>query len=122
MTPMPDTEAEVLLVEDHVLLRRVLADSLRDEGYQVVEAGNGSDALALLQRGLRPRILVSDVRMPGPLNGLELARLARTIVPEIPVLLTTGYNELSTHEFTLLLKPFTPEELLRCITDLFGGR
>ena len=122
MTLVSDADGEVLLVEDHVLLRRMLSYTLKDAGYPIVEAGNGTDALELLQRGLRPRILLSDVRMPGPLNGLELARRARTLIPGIPVLLMTGYNELSTHEFKLLLKPYTPEELLNCITEVLGQR
>lgn len=121
MSPSPAADAEVLLVEDHVLVRRVLANTLADAGYRVVEARTGDEALALLRGGLRPLLLLSDVRMPGSLNGLELARQARTLLPGVPILLTTGYNELSTHEFRLLLKPYAPEELLGCIDEILGG-
>lgn len=120
MIPGAGSVAELLLVEDHGLLRRVLAGTLKDAGFRVVEAASGDEALAILQQGLRPGIIVSDVRMPGSLNGLELAREARQIMPGIPVLLTTGYNELSAHEFPMIPKPYTPEELLGCINRLMG--
>ena len=120
MTTTPQTETDVLLVEDHGMLRRVLARTLTEAGYRVTEAGNGGEALVLLQGGLRPRLLLSDVRMPGQLNGLELARRARDILPAIPVILTTGHNDLSVHEFRLLLKPFTPDQLLGDITQLLA--
>jgi PAS domain S-box-containing protein len=92
--PEPET---VLLVEDEVLIRGLAAEVLRESGYRVLEAGDGHEGLEALQAGLqRSRrdgvsILVTDVGLPGGLNGRQLAEAARELVPGLPVLLITGY-------------------------------
>ena len=97
MTDLPTTPVaqldtppkSILVVEDEVLLRFVIADYLRDCGYQVIEANDASEAVALLT--LEPPDLVfSDVRMPGEMDGLGLARWVRTNRPGLPVILTSG--------------------------------
>ncbi len=84
----------VLLVEDEPTIRDLLARALREIGYQVVEATNGHEGLVVLQRSLdRPWVdlLVTDVGLPGGLNGRQLAEAARALMPSLPVLLITGY-------------------------------
>ncbi len=84
----------VLLVEDEPVIRELMANALRELGYIVLEAANGLDGLAALQRALDGTgvdLLVADVGLPGGLNGRQLADTARALAPSLPVLLITGY-------------------------------
>jgi len=79
------------LVEDEVLVRMTLADQLRSAGYIVLEASNSEEALDLLhskRHGVQ--LLLSDIRMPGKMNGVELARAVRAQHPEIKIVLASG--------------------------------
>ena len=72
--------AEVLVVEDQSDVRRVLVRQIRAAGYTVSEAKSGDEAFSMLSFGHRPKILVTDIIMPGALQGPELAERARKIV------------------------------------------
>ena len=80
---------KILLVEDEVLIRMDAADSLRVEGWQVVEAGTAADALAILARSSFD-VLLTDVRMPGDLSGLDLIRIVRLSNPDIKIAIKSG--------------------------------
>jgi CheY-like chemotaxis protein len=91
--------ARVLLVEDHVEMRRLLASVLRADGHQVLEASDGLKALGpLLGRRGEPEIdlVISDVRMPG-CTGLELLAFLRLERPATPVVLITAFGDRDTH-------------------------
>ena len=115
----PDRGSEtILIVEDDTSLRWLTVQILTQFGYSVLEAGDGSQALALAQeRGGDIDIVLTDVVMPG-CNGRQLARQVRQLYPHIAVLLTSGYtaeiaaqhdgNEVA---LPFLEKPFTAEEL-----------
>lgn len=93
MVPQTAVEAEprcVLIVEDQLLVRMLLADALRDAGVQVVEARSGDDALDYLRSGARVDLIFSDVQMPGMVDGVELARRVHEETPNLPVILTSG--------------------------------
>jgi PAS domain S-box-containing protein len=81
----------VVLVEDEVEVRTAAAERLRDLGYRVLEAGDGPAALRLLRDAPRVDLLVSDVGLPGGLNGRQVADAARERRPNLPVLFITGY-------------------------------
>lgn len=83
----------VLLVEDDELVRDVVAAQLRGLGYRVSEAGDGPTALALLRDAGPFALLFTDIVMPGGMNGRQLADAARRVVPDLPVLFTSGYTE-----------------------------
>ncbi len=84
--------AVVLLVEDEAEVRHVAAERLRERGSQVLEASSGPDALAVLQDTRRQvDVLVTDVGLPGGLNGRQVADAARLTRPTLPVLFITGY-------------------------------
>jgi CheY-like chemotaxis protein len=104
-----------LLVEDNDRLRRVLELSLAEIGFAVTSAPSGDAARALLEAGPWPTLLFSDIRMPGQLNGVQLARWAVGRRPQLCVLLQTGYAEEGAGEFPVLRKPFTAEELIDAI-------
>ncbi|HYZ61569.1 MAG TPA: response regulator [Acetobacteraceae bacterium] len=112
----------VLLVEDDASVRRVAAAALRSLGYAVQEAGNGDEALVLLNGGLRPAVLFTDVVMPGTLDSRQLAIQAKALVPDLAVLFTSGYTqEAIVHNgqlgpgLNLLSKPWRTEELGRAV-------
>ena len=81
----------VLLVEDEASVRTVAAERLRELGFEVLEAGDGPAALGLLRPGRRVDLLVTDVGLPGGMNGRQVADAARERRPGLPVLFITGY-------------------------------
>jgi CheY-like chemotaxis protein len=81
----------VLLVEDEAVVRAMAAEALRDVGCHVLEAGDGPEALRLLDQGNVPDILVTDVGLPGGLNGRQVADAVRERHAGLPTLLITGY-------------------------------
>lgn len=83
--------ARVLLVEDEGLIRMMAAEALLDEGFEVVEAWNGDEAVRLLGGPDTFDVLFTDVRMPGVLDGVDVAIRARGRHPEIHVLVVSGY-------------------------------
>jgi CheY-like chemotaxis protein len=94
--PMADAEAEagfgetVLIVEDDALVRIALAETLRDLRYQIIEAADADTALTMLEGGTAD-LLLTDLSMPGSMDGLEFAAVIRMRFPHLPVILTTGH-------------------------------
>jgi DNA-binding NtrC family response regulator len=79
----------VLIVEDEPLIRMILADSLEDEDYAVVEAATALEAIGLL--GTRTiDLVITDIDMPAGLNGLDVARYVTSCKKEVPVIVTSG--------------------------------
>ena len=83
--------ARVLLVEDEGLIRLAAAEVLQDEGFEVVEARDGNEAVQLLRGPDAFDVLFTDVRMPGALDGVDVATHARGLHPMIHVLVVSGY-------------------------------
>ena len=82
----------VLVVEDEIMVRLPIAEFLRDCGYNVVEAGDAGEAIAAMQGDEPVSLVFSDIRMPGNMDGFGLAEWFRSHYPNVPVLLTSGYN------------------------------
>ncbi|MFJ4457561.1 PAS domain-containing protein [Pseudomonas sp. NPDC089392] len=83
----------ILLIEDQTALRLVVCEVLEELGYLVDAFENGPAALAHLQNGERPDLLLSDIGLPGGLNGRQVAERCRERYPELKVLFITGYDE-----------------------------
>jgi signal transduction histidine kinase len=121
--PCGPAEATILLAEDESSIRHLLAEVLRDRGFEVLVAEDGEQALDMAARHERPiDLLVCDVVMPN-LGGPELARRLRRKNPDLPVLFVSGYTfdamsagELSGEPF--LQKPFTPGALVDSVRKL----
>jgi DNA-binding NtrC family response regulator len=111
------SKQHVLLVEDHPQLRRVLQRTLKMDGMVVSVAESGDQAKAMLRDGLVVDLVLSDVRMPGETDGVQLARWLQTHHPQVAVLLQSGYSEIDTGEFPILRKPFAPQELQDAIDE-----
>ena len=80
------TDLVGLVVEDEFLLRLELADAISDAGWQVVEAGSGEDALAQLAKMDQIDFLITDIRLPGAVDGWAVAEAARDRHPRLPVI------------------------------------
>ena len=118
----------VLVVEDEPAVRAVPVTILRDQGYEVVEAGDGREAIEQLQAGRPFDLLFTDVVLPGAMNGTEIAAEAKRLQPEIEVLYTTGYAENAVVHHgtlepgvTLINKPYRRAELLGKIRATLDG-
>ena len=118
----------ILAVEDEEPLRRILAELLREGGYQVLEAAGCSEALALCEKFDGPiDMLVTDVVMPG-MNGPDLAQRIQAARPGVPVLYVSGYTGDDLRRRSgesirgkLLTKPFTRDQLLRRVRETFDS-
>jgi PAS domain S-box-containing protein len=124
---LPGTET-VLLVEDDEQVRNMAKKGLSLHGYDVIAAGNGEEALKVLEAHEGPvRILVTDVVMPG-LSGGELALRIASTHPEMKILYVSGYTDSAiVHHGVLeagvsfLQKPFTPGALARKVREVLDG-
>jgi PAS domain S-box-containing protein len=99
----------VLVVEDNAEVADVTASLLRQLGYGTLRSENAADALARLQAGEKFNLVLSDIVMPGGMNGIELAEEIRRRFPDLPVLLTSGYSDAAQAaetRFIILRKPF----------------
>src|SRR5947209_12937519 len=100
----------ILLVEDEVLVRLATAELLRDEGYVVLEAVNGGEALALLETGHPLDLVITDIRMPGRMNGLELCSSVKRLRANLPVMLFSSHlpDQAPHCADAFLAKPYQP--------------
>ena len=88
----PQQMPAVLVVEDEPMLLLVVAETLRDAGYEVWEAVNAHDALAILDAQPEIVLLLTDIKMPG-MDGYQLAEASLARKPELKVMLMTGYSQ-----------------------------
>ena len=93
MADMSAVQPRVLVVEDEFLIRLTLVEALSDDGFEVLEAETGDDALQILQADPAICLLLTDIQMPGSLNGRTLALKARESLPNLPIIFMTGRLE-----------------------------
>ena len=124
--PLSGNGETVLAVEDNTPLRRIVVRQLLALGYRVLEAGDGAEALAILETE-RVDLLFSDVVMPGGMDGFEVADMAVRRQAGIKVLLTSGFprtryvDELRERPFPLLSKPYRKGNLAQSIRAVLDG-
>jgi len=123
--PVGQSTETILVVEDEPEVRVFARDTLRGLGYGVREAGDGKAALDIIEHEPQLRLLLTDIGLPGGLDGRELADEVRRRRPGLKVLFTTGYaRDATTHrvrperEVELLRKPFNAADLARKVRTL----
>lgn len=119
----PSLSKCVLVVEDEFLIRFALSDALREAGFVVIEACSGDEALEMLET-VALHLIISDVRMPGSLDGMGLLAEIRRRLPAVPVFLISGHL-LPTIAFAhgatrFFSKPYALEEMLEAIDTELG--
>ena len=125
--PQDPARPTLLLVEDEPALRTLVVTMLEEEGYLILQAGNGLDAIAVAERHRGDiDLLLTDVVMPR-MSGPELAQKLRALRPGLEVLFMSGYNDsrlvhrgVEESNVNLLVKPFSPDELVVKVGELTG--
>jgi signal transduction histidine kinase/ActR/RegA family two-component response regulator len=120
------TGQTVLVVDDNLDLASFTASMLEGQGYAILCAANASDALALLDAGEQVDAVFSDVVMPGPMNGIQLAGAVRLRYPKLAVLLATGYSQLLAEwngpaAAEVLSKPYRLSDLMAALERAFAA-
>ncbi|QVQ28869.1 response regulator [Achromobacter deleyi] len=123
---LPGEQKTVLVVEDNETARWLLAEILANEGYDVCEASNADEALRRLMERSDIRAVISDIEMPGSMDGLEMAALIQRRSPEIGMLLTSGRRDPALDTLPpgvkFMLKPWVPDDLIREVETLLATR
>jgi DNA-binding response OmpR family regulator len=127
LAPRPSPERTILVVEDEVLVRLVIAEYLRECGYRVHEAAHANEAIAVLESpDVTIDIVFSDVVMPGDLDGFGLARWVRANRPNVEVILTSTIDRsaeiagMLCEAGPLLTKPYEPQGVVERIKQLIA--
>jgi CheY-like chemotaxis protein len=113
----------VLVVEDEVLVRMMVADELRSHGFTVIEAQNAHEAITLLQSRFPVDLIFTDVCLPDPIDGLGLVRLVRETRPELKVIVTSGDVAVSNGLEGIgvfLPKVYDPRQVAKRVKELLG--
>lgn len=121
-----DAEAQqssILFVEDDVLLRLWAAEELRLAGFVVLEAANADEAMEVLGNAVPVDLVLTDIRMPGAMDGLGLAAVVRERWPELKIVVASGENAAKKALDTaddFVAKPYEPTWLVARIRKLLG--
>jgi CheY-like chemotaxis protein len=114
----------ILVVEDDAIIRYTTARLLANAGYDVLEAADGMEAYSLLDDyAVKIDMLITDVRMPGAIQGDELAREANRLRPGIGVFIVSGVMSPEQYpDLHVLAKPVAPSQLLRTVREVLDSQ
>jgi len=120
---MQAQRSRVLLVEDEFLLADMVAEVLGEHGFEVFTAANAKDALRHLTCGSPCDILLTDIKLAGGIDGTALARLARVLRPNLPVVYASGsyraIEELDAVSGAIFVhKPYNPDKLCEVLSEI----
>ena len=111
-----------LIVDDEPVIRKYLRRILERIEIQSLEADNAVEALRLLQKlGGQVDLLITDIKMPGEMDGIDLAYSVQNSFSSLPVILISGFVDKVPAGFTYIRKPFMPDELLKAIDKMMNG-
>jgi DNA-binding NtrC family response regulator len=119
----PQNATTVLLVEDEPPLLALVVEGFQEAGLHPIWAGNAEDALSLLEVGPGPAALVTDIRLPGRMNGWDLGEKFRQAKPSAPVIYVSGYSDVDARPVSksiFLRKPYRLQQLLSELRRLLG--
>ena len=126
--PRAEQGETVLIVDDEPTVRMLITEVLEDLGYRAIEASDGAAGLHALQSDVRIDLLVTDVGLPGGMNGRQVADAGRALRPDLKVLFITGYaeNAVVSHghlapDMQVMTKPFSLDELASRIKEIIAS-
>jgi CheY-like chemotaxis protein len=110
---------KILVVEDELLVRELVVDELRDAGFEVLEAETGAEAIERCREN-DPDVLFTDIRLPGNLDGWQIAERCREAKPSLPVIYATGYSDQTrmVPGAVLFKKPYRAVQIVAAIEQL----
>jgi CheY-like chemotaxis protein len=115
----------VLVVEDEFLQRMNAAEMIRESGFEVIEAADADKAIAILETRRDIKAVFTDIRMPGPMDGLKLASYVRRNWPPIKIITTSGQVSVDAAELpdggVFLPKPYTPDKVAAALREFTGA-
>ncbi|WP_433993660.1 response regulator [Tardiphaga robiniae] len=118
-------EPVILIVEDDFLLRLDSAETIEHAGFEVIQAANADEAIALLEAHSEIRVVFTDIQMPGSMDGLKLALFVRDRWPPIKIIATSGHvvaGETDLPAGSLFLpKPYRGQALVSALRELTGA-
>jgi two-component system, response regulator PdtaR len=116
---MKSIASVILIVEDETFVRLYLGEVLEDAGYQVVSAANADEAIEILESREDIRVIMTDINMPGSMDGLRLAAAVKDRWPPIKIIITTGKEAPRREEMPMdsqfLPKPYAPDRVLAAV-------
>ena len=122
---MSSERPAVLVVEDEVLIRMAVADTIAEAGFTVCEAGNADQAIKLLESRADIRALFTDIDMPGSMDGLKLAAAVRTRWPAIKIIITSGHVKIRAEELPVegkfFSKPYDAARIVSTLRDMVAA-
>jgi signal transduction histidine kinase/ActR/RegA family two-component response regulator len=127
LEPQAARAPTVLIVEDEALVRMVAAETIRDEGFNVIDVGHGSDALDILKAGTEIDLLITDIKLPG-VNGYQLAEVGIVHRPRMKLILVTGFaqdpvpEKLADAGAKIFYKPYDLDALASCAKQMLNDR
>lgn len=114
----------VLIVEDEFLLRMDSAEMLKEAGFEILQAGDADEAIAILSTRSDIHVVFTDIQMPGSMDGLKLARFVRNRWPPIKIVATSGRVHIEGDDLpagsVFLPKPYHGPELVAALRELTG--
>ena len=113
--------ARILVVEDEVLTRAIMAEELRLAGFSVIEADRADEALTYIESGEQVDLVFSDIQTPGSLDGLQLAQTLWGKYPNLPVIFTSG-NAAPKHVGTFVPKPYDVTQTAALVSRILAQK
>ena len=111
--------SSILIVEDEVLTSEYLEFVLQEAGYEAIPAGSAEEAIAVLEHRDDVHLIVTDVNLPGSLNGLQLAALVRDRWPTMNIIVVTGYGAPRSEEIPsgslFVPKPYSAQKMIEAV-------
>lgn len=123
--PMNAERPAILVVEDEVLIRLAVADTIADAGFTVCEAGNADQAIKMLESRTDIQAVFTDIDMPGSMDGLKLAAAIRARWPAIKIIVTSGHVKIRADELPVegkfFSKPYDTARIVSTLRDMIAA-
>ncbi|WGD56811.1 response regulator [Bradyrhizobium sp. CB1650] len=115
----------ILVVEDEPFVCIAALEAVTEAGFEVIEARNADEAIAILEKRPDIHVVFTDIQMPGSMDGLKLAHFVRHRWPPIKIIATSGHAQVTEHDLPeggrFLRKPYTPDEVVGTIRELVAA-